>query len=149
MEIRTYKPSDQAAVLRLFDLNTPQYFDQAERAGLSYYLQNELEDYFVVEEEGEIIGTGGINYEPQAKTAVLSWDIVKPMQHGKGIGSSLTQYRIAYINRKDEIDRISVRTSQHTHRFYEKMGFKLLNVVKNYWADGFDLYDMVQPNKRA
>ncbi|WKK78204.2 hypothetical protein QYS49_14845 [Marivirga salinae] len=72
MKIRPYIASDKAAVLQLFDGNTPQYFDTTERAGLVHYLENETEDYFVVEEQGEIVGAGGINYEPQAKTAVIS-----------------------------------------------------------------------------
>ncbi|MGM0580709.1 MAG: GNAT family N-acetyltransferase [Bacteroidota bacterium] len=142
MKIRPYIASDKAAVLQLFDLNTPQYFDKTERAGLIHYLDNETEDYFVVEEQGEIVGAGGINYEPQAKTAAISWDIIKPNQHGKGIGRKLTQYRIQHINTKDEIELIVVRTSQHTNKFYEKMGFKLLKVEKDYWAEGFDLYEM-------
>ena len=146
MKIRSYIPSDQAAVLQLFDSNTPQYFDETERAGLVHYLENETEDYFVMEEQGEIVGGGGINYEPQTKTAVISWDIIKPSEHGKGIGRKLTQHRIQHINTKADIEKIVVRTSQHTYEFYEKMGFKLLKVEKDYWAEGFDLYWMEQWN---
>ena len=113
-----------------------------------HYLENETEDYFVVEELGEIVGAGGINYEPQTKTAVISWDIIKPNQHGKGIGRKLTQHRIQHIHTKPDIEKIVVRTSQHTYKFYEKMGFKLLKVEKDYWAEGFDLYEMEQSNKK-
>jgi len=148
LKIRPYIASDKAAVLQLFDLNTPQYFDKTERAGLVHYLENETEDYFVVEELGEIVGAGGINYEPQTKTAVISWDIIKPNQHGKGIGRKLTQHRIQHIHTKPDIEKIVVRTSQHTYKFYEKMGFKLLKVEKDYWAEGFDLYEMEQSNKK-
>lgn len=72
MKIRPYISTDKTSVLQLFDLNTPQYFDETERDGLIRYLDHETEDYFVVEEEGEIVGTGGINYEPTAKAAVIS-----------------------------------------------------------------------------
>lgn len=146
MKIRPYISSDKAAVLQLFDLNTPQYFNKTERAGLVHYLDNETEDYFVVEEQDEIVGAGGINYEPQAKSAVISWDIIKPSQQGKGIGRKLTQHRIQHINTKPDIEKIIVRTSQHTDKFYKKMGFKLLKVEKDYWAEGFDLYWMEQWN---
>ncbi len=149
IEIRPYIPSDQAAVLELFDANTPLYFDKTERKGLIDYLENEREDYFVVEEDEKLMGAGGINYELQTKTAVISWDIIKPSEHGKGIGRKLTEHRIQHINTKQEIDKIVVRTSQHTYKFYEKMGFKLLKVEKDYWADGFDLYYMEQANERA
>jgi ribosomal protein S18 acetylase RimI-like enzyme len=35
-----------------------------------------------------------------------------------------------------------VRTSQHAWRFFEKMGFELQKTEKNFWAPGFDLYQM-------
>lgn len=146
LKIRPYISSDKAAVLQLFDWNTPQYFHETERAGLVHYLENETEDYFVVEDKGQIVGAGGINYEPQAKAAVISWDIIKPSQHGNGIGTKLTQHRIQHINTQPHIEKIIVRTSQHTYEFYEKMGFKLLKVEKEYWAEGFDLYWMEQWN---
>lgn len=139
MKIRPYIASNKAAVLQLFDLNTPQYFDETERAGLIHYLENETEDYFVVEDEGQIVGAGGINYEPQSKAAVISWDIINPTEHGKGIGRKLTQHRIHHVHKNPDIEKIIVRTSQHTDKFYEKMGFKLLKVEKDYWAEGFDL----------
>jgi N-acetylglutamate synthase-like GNAT family acetyltransferase len=100
-----------------------------------------------VEDKGLIVGAGGINYEPQSKAAVISWDIIKPTEHGKGIGRKLTQHRIQHINTQPDIEKIIVRTSQHTYEFYKKMGFKLLKVEKDYWADGFDLYWMEQANK--
>jgi len=79
---------------------------------------------------------------------LISWDIIKPNQHGKGIGTKLTQHRIQYINTKPDLEKILVRTSQHTYQFYEKMGFKFLKVEKDYWAEGFDLYEMEQWNKK-
>ncbi|GAA5028362.1 hypothetical protein GCM10011506_14780 [Marivirga lumbricoides] len=148
LKIRPYIPSDKAAVLHLFDLNTPQFFDETEKAGLFSYLENEVEDYFVVEEKDKLIGAGGINYELQAKTAVISWDIIAPTHHGEGIGRKLMKHRIEFIRKKADIDKIVVRTSQHTYLFYEKMGFKLLEVKKDYWAEGFDLYYMEQPTKK-
>jgi len=146
LKIRAYIPTDKAAVLQLFDWNTPKYFHETERAGLVHYLEHETEDYFVVEEQGEIVGAGGINYEPQSKAAIISWDIIKPTEHGKGIGTKLTQHRIQHINTKPDVEKIIVRTSQHTNEFYEKMGFKLLKVEQDYWAKGFDLYWMEQWN---
>jgi len=40
------------------------------------------------------------------------------------------------------IEKISVRTSQFASKFYEKFGCKLLEVVKDYWAKGIDMYRM-------
>jgi ribosomal-protein-alanine N-acetyltransferase len=144
--IRPFQPLDTQKVLGLFDQNCPQYFDASEKEGLLHYLQSEREDYFVLEENGVLLGCGGINYEYDKQTAIISWDIVDGNHHGKGLGKQLLQFRINHINSNTAIRSILVRTSQHTHKFYEKLGFKLEEVIKDYWAKGFDLYQMRMPN---
>ena len=37
-------------------------------------------------------------------------------------------------------------TSQHAYQFYEKMGFELEKIEKEYWAKNFDLYIMQTRN---
>lgn len=143
--IRPYQPNDHAALIALIRENTPTYFAKAEAAEFSQYLEAETEDYFIVEAGGQIVGCGGINYEPEKNAAVLSWDIIHPEYQGKGYGRQLTHHRIALIRQKPGIDRIIVRTSQHTELFYGKMGFTTQKVAKDYWSPGFDLYYMVRP----
>lgn len=140
--IRTYKPEDKDAVINLLRMNTPAYFHVSEEKGLQNYLEQELEDYFVVTEGSEIIGAGGINYFNKGKSACLSWDIIAPGSQGKGIGRKLADLRIKQLQNKPEISRVIVRTSQLTHIFYEKMGFKLLRTEENFWAEGIHLYEM-------
>ncbi len=140
--IRAYKPEDKAKLIELIKLNTPQYFDVKEEQDLSDYLDNEIEDYFVEEEGEKVIGCGGINYEDNGKTAIISWDIIHPDFQGKGLGRKLLLYRINRIKEIEFIAKIVVRTSQHTDKFYNKGGFKLEFIKKNYWAKGFDLYQM-------
>ncbi|MBB6612862.1 GNAT family N-acetyltransferase [Pontibacter sp. Tf4] len=145
--IRFYTPHDKQALLHLLHLNTPQYFAEAEKADYVEYLEQRLEDYFVAEEAGTIVGAGGINYFPDQKLARLSWDLVHPAFQGKGIGSQLTQHRIRHIKTRPGIELIVVRTSQLVYRFYEKMGFTLQKIEKDFWAEGFDLYEMHLPLK--
>lgn len=140
--IRPYISKDKEALISLIRLNTPQYFDKAEEQDLVSYLENELEDYFVIEQDNTVIGCGGINYEDNKKTAIISWDIIHPNYQGKGIGKSLLSFRINVIKENRTTNKIIVRTSQHTDKYYEKSGFKLEKIVKDYWAPGFDLYKM-------
>jgi N-acetylglutamate synthase-like GNAT family acetyltransferase len=142
MKIRVYNSADYNSVLQLFRSNTPQFFDPSEENSLIDYLQNEIEDYFVVEVDDEVIGSGGINYFLENRTARISWDIVRSDQQGKGVGSKLMQYRIDRLYLNKQIENIVVRTSQVAVEFYQKMGFKLVRIEKDFWATGFDLYQM-------
>ncbi|MBA6154364.1 GNAT family N-acetyltransferase [Gelidibacter gilvus] len=138
--IRAYKKSDRREVIDILRRNIPKYFDPSEEVDLEIYLDNNLEDYFVFEENSKVIGAGGLNYFPEENLARISWDIIDPKAQGKGIGRKLMQYRIDHLSKNQEIDFISVRTSQHTYKFYEKMGFELEKVKQDFWAKDFHLY---------
>lgn len=143
--IRKYSSTDFKAVINLLRLNTPQYFDSSEEIDFVRYLQTEADHYFVYDLVGEIVGCGGINFGfDDGKTARLSWDIIHPLRQGEGIGRSLTAYRIEQIAKKNAVERVCVRTSQMAYQFYEKMGFRLERTERDYWAQGFDLYEMYQ-----
>jgi [ribosomal protein S18]-alanine N-acetyltransferase len=140
--IRPYVSEDKGELVALLRLNTPQYFDESEESDFIAYLDNEIEYYFVVEEDKKIVGSGGINYFTDSRLARISWDIVHPHFQGKGIGKKLTRYRIDQIKNNPVISTIEVRTTQLVHIFYQKMGFELFRVEKDFWANGFDLYQM-------
>ena len=144
--IRKYTTKDKSRVLELFRLNTPNYFDASEEADFIKYLDHEVEDYFVYEQNSKILGAGGINYFLEEKVACISWDIIDPKWQGRGIGKKLIQFRINHINENPKIEIIRVRTSQYAFQFYGKMGFELDKIEKNYWAKNFDLYLMQMKN---
>ncbi|MFD2601888.1 GNAT family N-acetyltransferase [Flavobacterium suzhouense] len=142
MTIRSYTPADDESIITLLRLNMPKYFAQEEEQDLKDYFANHIDRYFVVEDNGNIIGSGGINITNNGKNAALSWDIIHPDYQGKGIGSQLTQHRLDVIKTIKSIENISVRTSQLVYKFYEKFDFVLQEIVKDYWADGIDMYRM-------
>lgn len=142
MIIRPYTPADDESIITLLRLNMPKYFAQEEEQDLRDYFANHIDRYFVVEDNGNIIGSGGINITNKGKNAALSWDIIHPNYQGKGIGSQLTQHRLDVIKSHEGIENISVRTSQLVYKFYEKFDFVLQEIVKDYWADGIDMYRM-------
>ncbi|SDL31475.1 N-acetylglutamate synthase, GNAT family [Salinimicrobium catena] len=142
MMIRAYQPTDKEAVLQLIRLNTPEYFAPAEEAELSLYLDEDSRYYFVVEEDGKIIGAGGINFFPEESLARISRDLIHPDHQGRGIGGKLTQFRIAEIKKRTPVTEVQVRTSQLVYKFYEKQGFEVQNIVKDFWAPDYHLYDM-------
>ncbi len=140
--IRTFSAKDKPYLINLINLNTPTYFDAAEEKDFIVYLEKQIEDYYVIEQDNVIIGCGGINYETDKNTAIISWDIIHPDFQKKGLGKELLVYRINRIKDLNSYANIIVRTSQFSFQFYEKYGFKLIKCTKDYWAKGIDLYKM-------
>ncbi|AMM52505.1 GNAT family acetyltransferase [Rufibacter sp. DG15C] len=147
LTIRPYTPTDQEALLQLLQLNTPRYFAPEEEPDFLQYLQHETEEYFVLERQGRVVGCGGVNFSEDGQTGKISWDILHPDFQGQGLGRALLTYRIARLLEVHQVTHITVRTSQVVYRFYEKNGFQLVEVVKDYWAPGFDLYRMEYVDK--
>lgn len=144
IQIRAYRQTDKPALLDLFRLNVPESFAAEEENDLLYYLENEIEQYFVAETEGLIVAAGGINFFQAGQEARMSWDMVHPGWQGRGVGTALLQHRLRLVS---QLPIIIVRTSQQAYQFYEKNGFRLLSVQKDYWAAGFDLYLMQYENQ--
>ena len=59
-----------------------------------------------------------------------------PDYQGKSLGKKLLRYRIEVLKAIPSIKKITVRTSQLAYKFYEKQGFTLNEIKRNYWADG-------------
>jgi len=140
--IRPYLPTDKATLLELLTLLVPTYFAKEEIADLNDYLDNEIELYFVAEQQGKVVAAAGINFEKENGIGKLSWDFVHPDDHSRGLGKMLLEYRIDLLKKMSQIQEITVRTSQLAYRFYEKHGFEVLAIQKDYWAPGFDMYKM-------
>ena len=68
--------------------------------------------------------------------------MIHPDFQYKGHGTLLVKHRIDRLLNKNSIKDISVRTSQHTYKFYEKSGFELIKIIKDYWSEGYDLFEM-------
>jgi ribosomal protein S18 acetylase RimI-like enzyme len=144
--IRPYELSDTSALLAIIDLHTPTFFAPSEKEEFVKYLEKEIEDYFVIEINGKVIGAGGINYFADDKKARISWDMIHPDFQGQGLGAKLLKHRIEIIKRNPEIKKIIVRTSQLVFSFYQKNGFALKSIEKDFWDQGFDLYLMEYEN---
>ena len=140
VKIREYKPADKPILIEILKLNTPKYFAESEADDLELYLENEIEKYFIIEIQGKIIGAGGINFNYYNKEGRISWDFIHPEYQGKGIGQKLLNHRIELLKSMENIQKITVRTSQAAYKFYEKNGFQLQNIIKDFWSEGFDLY---------
>ena len=138
MNFLQYNQNDTEKVVAVFRSNIPKYFSQEEEAGLRNFLENARSaEYFIVEDDGEIIGAGGIALNEDA-TVSLCWGMVRNDFIGKGLGKQLTEFRIKLSREKFGNLPIVISTSQHTQGFYEKLGFKLTERIPNGFAPGID-----------
>lgn len=118
--------------MNLIRLNTPKYFAASEEDDLKNYLETALELYYVLILGQKIIGSGGINFTDNNTIGKISWDILHPNYQGKSYGTKLLKFRIALLNTVIGIKTIIVRTSQQSYKFYEKQGFELFEIKKDY-----------------
>lgn len=146
IQIRKYIKDDKTTLLHLLELNTPQYFAVEEKSDFEHYLDNEIDNYFVVVYQSTIVGCGGINFFEDKTIGRISWDIVHPDYQGKSIGKQLLEFRIEKLKTEKNLQKIIVRTSQVAYSFYRKFGFEVVEIVADYWAEGFDLYLMEYQN---
>lgn len=140
--IRPYIKSDKKVLLNILKLNTPKFFSPKEEKDFIYYLDNKIEYYYVIEFNNQVVGGGGINFTDDKLTGKISWDLINPEFQGKSLGSKLLNYRMEKLKEFNNVQQIIVRTSQVVYKFYEKLGFTLFEVVEDYWAKGFHLYNM-------
>ena len=142
-EIRAFAQADRDEVLRIFRLNTPTFFAPEEVAELERYLDKHAATYFVVVEDHKVVGCGG--YHVQAGIGRLSWDFFDPAHRGKGFGKRLIEHCLAKLKERKDVQTTAVWTSQLAFGFYEKFGFRIVEIRPDHWGPGLHLYRMEIP----
>jgi|SRR5687767_244506 len=141
MNIRPYTPGDLSAVVAIFRSNIPKYFGPEEESGLRGFFTERSGDYFVMEMGGEVVGAGGIALNDDG-TVSLCWGMLRSDHIGKGLGRTLTEFRIEKAREKFGPLPLVISTSQHTQGFYEKFGFRLIEHRPDGFGPGIDICRM-------
>ncbi|WP_395449681.1 GNAT family N-acetyltransferase [Aminobacter sp. UC22_36] len=142
---RPYMADDFSACLAIFDSNVPSFFAPEERAEFCQFLGSvnaEDRPYLVLVSKGSVIACGGLVTETEKRQAGLAWGMVDRAFHGQGLGTSLTQARLALARADPDIAELTLATSQHTRGFYEGFGFTVSKVTPDGFAAGLDRWDM-------
>ena len=142
MEIKPYTKDRFKDCVEIFISNQDKFFADHELDQFKSYLSHEAfkTTYFVLLENNEVIGCGG--YEKVEDEIILTWGMVQRDHHGQGYGKQLTIYRLNTIRSKYPNHKIKIDTSQFTKGFYEKLGFKVQNIIKDGYKPGLDTYIM-------
>lgn len=141
--IRKYLPADKPALLEAFLSNTPVFFAPEELSDFVDYLDKFGEStYWVMECNNKVIGGFGIESRLSDKSGRINWIFFHANEKGKGLGKKAVTFAIGILIADKNVEKLIVRTSQVAFAFFEKMGYSLTSIEKNYWADGLDLYLM-------
>lgn len=140
--IRPYNATDQNELINIFRLNTPEYFDPKEVADYEAYLKGNAHLYFTVEHENKIAGGVGYYVKESDKSGRITWIFFHPAYAGLGLGRKAVEYCFAIFKSDPTIEKLVVTTSQKAYKFFEKLGYKLVETEKDYWGQGLDLYLM-------
>ena len=107
---------------------------------------NEVNDtdrpHLVLTRAEQVVACGGLIINPDSGEARLSWGMAQNALHGTGLGTKLTEARLAIARNHPGITEIGLSTSQHTHGFYERFGFVATRVMPDGLAPGLDQWDM-------
>ena len=138
--LRSYAPSDRAACLTLSESNFPHFFSEADRNDDHDFLNDVdagQETYFVLEGGAEILACGGVGQD--AGETFLSWGMVRGDQHGRGLGTQLTQGRLDWLRcHWPAVSHVRIETSQHTEGFYARFGFEVVEREQDGFGPGLD-----------
>lgn len=150
MLIRPYTAADRQACVDAFKSNMPKFFMPHELSDFENWLTDVEEQkihapdeqYFVVEQDNEVIGCGGFSIYPDKQRASMTWGLVHNRLHKKGIGKALIQHRITAIRKAFPSVTINLDTTQHSFSFFEKLGFVTIRITNNSYGEGMHRYDM-------
>jgi len=141
MNIRKYESGDIDSVISIFRSNIPKYFGPEEEPGLRDFLSGDVENYYVLELDGKVVGAGGIELN-EDDTVSLCWGMVHNDHLGTGLGKLLTEYRMERSQEEFGDKPMVNSTSQHTEGFYKKLGFVTVEHKPDGFGPGIDICRM-------
>jgi len=101
-----------------------------------------LEDSFVAEEDGKVVGSiVGATLENQGIIKLIA---VEQNYRGKGIGKKLIEFILEHFKEKGTREVIARSRTQNTAgiSFLKTFGFEIIKTIENYYPDGDDAYLM-------
>ena len=145
--IRPYKTADKEHLLKIFSLNTPNYFDKNEIKDFENYLEQKPETYLTIEVDNTIVGGTGYYINEYDKSGRITWIFFDPSYAGKGLGKQSVEHCLKIFHKDKRVEKLIVTTSQLAYKFFEKFDYSINRIEKNYWGEGLDLYEMEKSNE--
>ena len=87
--IRPFRVTDKEHLLKIFNLNTPKYFDKKELRDFEEYLTQNPETYLTVERDNNIVGGTGYYINKNDKSGQITWIFLTQNMREKVWGENL------------------------------------------------------------
>lgn len=62
------------------------------------------------------------------------------------LGRESVEHCLKLFRKDQSVEKLIVTTSQFAYRFFEKFGYTIKRIEKEYWGKGLDLYEMEKSN---
>ena len=147
--IRPYRSIDKEDLLKVFRLNVPKFFDKKEITDFEKYLDQNGETYLTIEVDNTIVGGTGYCINEDDKSGRITWIFFDPSYAGHGLGKQSVEYCLKLLSKDSKVEKFIVTTSQFAYKFFEKFGYTINRIEKDYWGIGLDLYEMLKPNNKS
>ncbi|HTN17368.1 MAG TPA: GNAT family N-acetyltransferase [Chitinophagaceae bacterium] len=150
VNFRKYSASDRNACKAAFKSNVPRFFTPGEVDDFEHFLTR-LDDqanpdnppYYVLIVGHEVIGCGGFGRKEESDAVTFVWGLIHHDYHKKGYGAQLLIFRLSEIKVQFPGTQVILDTTQFSYSFFEKYGFKTVNITQDFYAAGMHRYDMV------
>lgn len=144
--IRPYRTADKKSLLKIFNFNTPTYFDESELNDFEEYLEQKAETYLTIEVDDTIVSGTGYYINEDDNSGRITWIFFDPSYSGQGLGKQSVAHCLNILSKDKRVQKFIVTTSRLAYKFFEKFDYNINRIEKNYWGEGLDLYEMEKPN---
>jgi len=153
LTIIPYESKFKSACISAFKSNVPEYFTSEEiqqfESFLDHFEENVYPDttfrrtyFYVLVKNGELIGCGGFGDKDGDHRISLAWGLIHRDFHRQSFGKLLLQFRLKEIRNYFPGSIVYLDTTQHSSPFYEKLGFKLNNILPNFFEKGMHKHEL-------
>ena len=125
--VRHYETTDFEACTQIYKDNETGRFPEGYLAHYQEHLYESRARILVIEEEGTVVGTGGISlsrFTDSLRMATLSFGLIRPDRQDRGLGTLLFCSRVAYLTAWRDWLVSMVSAGNGTEAFYQKLGFQ-------------------------
>ena len=149
-----YESKFKSACISAFISNVPEYFTTEEiqqfESFLDHFEENVYPDttirrtyFYVLLLDEALIGCGGFGDKDANQRISLAWGLIHRDYHRQSFGKLLLQFRLKEIRNCFPESSVYLDTTQYSSPFYEKLGFELLSITKDFFETGMHKHELI------